>query len=100
MHSAKAIFVSLAVAFAFGSVRAQSPAPIVVQAASPVTPTSTTVAPTAVVPDSASIQAAIKLLEEMKAKNDETLKKQEATLQQLDELQQAAEQLRIYSKRG
>ena len=36
----------------------------------------------------------------MKSANDEILKKQTATLLQLDELQKAAEQLKIYSKRG
>ena len=36
----------------------------------------------------------------MKAANEEILKKQAAALQQLDELQKAVEQLRIYSKRG
>ena len=78
--------------------RAQSPAPIVVQAASAVPGTTGVAAPTA--QDSGSIQAAIKLLEQMKATNAETLRKQEATLQQLDEMQQAADQLKIFSKRG
>ncbi len=45
-------------------------------------------------------QTAIKALQEAKKANDELLKKQEATLQQLDELQKAADQLRIFSKRG
>ena len=36
----------------------------------------------------------------VKAANDETLKRQEATLQQLDDLQKAAEQLKIFAKRG
>jgi len=40
------------------------------------------------------------MLQAMKEKNAETLQKQEAALQRLDELQQAAEQLRIYAKRG
>jgi hypothetical protein len=80
-------------------VHGQSPAPIVVQAATPPPQVSTTVAATAQ-QDSSSVETAIKLLEEMKAKNDEILSKQQATLQQLDELQQAAEQLRIYAKRG
>jgi hypothetical protein len=81
-----------------GASRAQSPAPIVVQAASPAT-----TAPAAATPgthDPASLQSAIKLLEQIKAANAETLKKQEAALQQLDELQQAAEQLKVFAKRG
>jgi hypothetical protein len=78
--------------------RAQSPAPIVLQAASPAAITATV--PTATTQNSASVETAIKLLEQTKAKNEETLKKQQAALQQLDELQQAAEQLKIFSKRG
>jgi len=82
----------------FGA-RAQSPVPIVIQAASPAAVTATL--PTAAtMQNSASVETAIKLLEEMKAKNEETLKKQGAALQQLDELQQAAEQMKIFSKRG
>jgi hypothetical protein len=44
--------------------------------------------------------ADIKELQELKAQNDELLKEQRATLDQLDELQKEAEQLRIFSKRG
>jgi hypothetical protein len=51
-------------------------------------------------PDSSAITSAIKALEELKAKNDEILSKQEATLRQLSEMQQAAEELKIFSKRG
>jgi hypothetical protein len=46
-----------------------------------------------------AIDAATKALEQVKAANEETLKKQETVLQQLDELQKAAEQLKIFSKR-
>jgi len=35
----------------------------------------------------------------VKAANEATLKKQEAMLQQLDELQKGAEQLKVFSKR-
>jgi uncharacterized membrane protein (DUF106 family) len=78
--------------------RAQSPAPIVVQAASPATVTS--IPSPSVTQDSGSLQATLKMLQEMKAANAETLKKQEAALQQLDEIQKAAEQLKIFGKRG
>ena len=44
--------------------------------------------------------ANIKELQELKARNDEILKDQQAALDQLDELQREAEQLRIFSKRG
>jgi hypothetical protein len=75
---------------------------IVVPAASPALPvTTTTTATVATSPsDSASLASAIKLLHEMKAANAETLKKQEAVLQQLDELQKASEQMKAFGKRG
>ncbi len=81
------------------TVRGQSPAPIIVQAMSPDAQVTATAPPTAA-QVSGSPESAIKLLEEIKAKNAEILSKQEATLQQLDELQQNAEQLKIYAKRG
>jgi hypothetical protein len=77
--------------------KAQSPAPIIVQAASPGTATSNTAA---MIPVTSSIPDAIKLLEQLKAANDEVLAKQKATLEQLDELQQAADELRTFSKRS
>ena len=78
---------------------AQSPAPIVVQAAnSTAAAKSATTAPVA--PDVHSIPEAIKLLEQIKAANEEVLAKQKAALQRLDELQDAADQLRIFAKRG
>ena len=36
----------------------------------------------------------------IKAANDEILKQQTATLEKLDELEKAANEIRIYSKRG
>ncbi len=43
-----------------------------------------------------SIPDAINLLEQIKAANDEVLAKQKAALERLDELQDAADQLRIF----
>jgi hypothetical protein len=83
---------------AFSIVQAQSPT-VVVQAASPA-PVASTIAATPVPSDSKSLPTLTKLLQEMKATNEETLKKQEATLQQLDDLQKAAEQMKIFGKRG
>ena len=75
--------------------RAQTTAPVVMQAA-PAAP-----APAAQPAAAAPVaSAALPLLQAMKAANAETLKKQEATLIQLDELQKAADQLKIFSKRG
>lgn len=83
-----------------GIVTAQQPTPpiVVVPAVG-----STTAAPAQPATSSASsdaaISTAIKLLEQTKATNDSLLKKQETMLQQLDELQKAAEQLKTFSKR-
>ena len=77
--------------------RAQTPAPVIVQSAAPAA------APVAQAPAPAAAPgnaAALQLLNALKAANAETLKKQEATLLQLDELQKAAEQIKIYTKRG
>ncbi|HZJ37810.1 MAG TPA: hypothetical protein VFD18_01460 [Chthoniobacterales bacterium] len=88
----------LAILALAGILDAQSTQTMVVPAATPVV---TTKAPGAGVTDNtASLQAALKMLQEMKTANEETLRKQEATLEQLDLIQQAADQLKIYSKRG
>jgi biopolymer transport protein ExbD len=87
--------VALAILVAFvvaNTLSAQSP--VIVQAATPAATTSQQSA------NSASLQEALKMLQEMKAANEETLRKQAATLEQLDELEKAAEQIKIYSKRG
>jgi len=95
------LFLLLPIALAIGLSHAQTPM-IVVPAASPALPvTTTTTATVATSPsDSASLASAIKLLHEMKAANAETLKKQEAVLQQLNELQKASEQMKAFGKRG
>jgi hypothetical protein len=80
-----------------GVLSAQSSVPVIVAAATPAVTSS--LAP-AIPENSGSIQAALKMLQEMKAANEETLRKQAATLQQLDDLEKAAEQIRVYSKRG
>lgn len=92
---------SFAFFFAFAVIStglAQSPAPVVVQAV----PTAN--APTAVaapgVTAAEGSTAALKALQELKAANDDILTKQAATLLQLDELDKAAEQIKVYSKRG
>ena len=76
---------------------AQSPMPVVVPA---MTPATTTKGPAA--PDSAasSTETTLKALQAMKAVNDEILKQQAATLQKLDEIEKAANEIRIYTKRS
>ncbi len=79
-------------------VAAQSPAPVIIQA---VGNTPRTVAPAPVIaPPLNTAPATIATLQTIKAANDEILKKQTATLQQLEEIEKAAEQIRIFSKRG
>jgi hypothetical protein len=86
-------------ALTIGGAKAQQPTPpmIVVQPAAPVAAAKP--APAAAGLSDTALTSAIKELEQVKATNDETLKKQEAMMQQLDELQKAAEQLKIFSKR-
>ena len=85
----------------FSSLKSQSPQPIVVQAATSNTQTTTKSAQSAVLAENeATTQAAIQTLEKIKAANDEVLKRQLATLQQLEEIQQAADELKIFAKRG
>lgn len=94
----KLALICLIVPLAFGIIRAQSPT-VVVQAASPA-PVASTIATPPLALDSKSLPTLLKLLQEMKATNEETLKKQEAALQQLDDLQKAAEQIKAFSKRS
>ena len=77
--------------------RAQNPAPVVVQAAAPAAAAAPVAPPAHVATDSKTV---LQLLQQMQATNAATIKKQEATLTALDELQKAAEDLKIYSKRG
>ena len=79
------------------ALQAQTPAPVVVQSAAPAAAPVVQAAPPQA---GAPSQATLQLLQALKAANEETLKKQEATLLQLEELQKAADQLKIYSKRG
>ena len=82
-----------------GIASAQSPTPIIVQAANATAAKSTTTS-VAATADVQSIPDAIKLLEKIKAANDEVLAKQKAALEKLNEVQDAADQLRIFAKRG
>jgi len=75
---------------------AQTPMPIVVPAMTP----STTQSPVAAAVTTASAQTALKALQAMKAANEEILKQQIATLEKLDEIEKAANEIRIYTKRG
>ena len=88
------------VMLAFSAVQAQTSTPLVVQAAGPAPTTQAQPAAQAAPANAAAAQSTLKLLQDMKAANDETLRKQQAALQQLDEIQKAADQIRIYTKRS
>ena len=93
------VLFSVSVAICISTITAQQPTPqmVVVQPATTSAPAPA--APAAAATPSDAVANAIKMLEQIKAANDTMLKKQEAMLQQLDELQKAAEQLKVFSKR-
>ena len=80
------------------SASAMAQSPIIVQPANQVAPIQSVSAPAKA--DDSDALAAINALEQLKAANDELLKKQQAVLEALDQLQKEADQLRIYAKRG
>jgi succinyl-CoA synthetase alpha subunit len=89
--------VLTALVLALGAVDAQTP--VIVQPADATPENSAARAPAAgtIVGDSKSM---LQALQEMQTLNEATIKKQEAALALLDELQKAAEELKIFSKRG
>ena len=94
----RALFFSLLAALSLASVSyAQSPMPVVVPV---MTPATTAKGPATVDSAPGSTQAALKALEAMKAANEEILKQQAATLQKLDEIEKAATEIRIHTKRS
>jgi hypothetical protein len=80
-----------AITFCFGNAQT----PVVVQAAGASTPI-----PRAVAVQPNANADVLRELESMRASNQEILRKQEATLQLLDELEKQADQLRIFASRG
>ena len=94
----RALILSILAAVSLASVSdAQSPAPVVVPA---MTPATTAKGPAVPANVAGSTQAALTALQAMKAANDEILKQQAATLLKLDEMEKAANEIRIYTKRG
>ena len=91
------IFSVIASALSASSIIAQTPTPIVVQAMTPGTPNQS---PATAAVTAAGAQTTLKALQAVKAANDEILNQQKATLEKLDEIEKAANELRIYSKRG
>ena len=93
----RAATVSILLAFSLAcSLPAQSPIPVIVPAATPAV--AAKAPPTPARADSGA--SVLKMLQEMKAANEETLRKQAATLEQLAELEKLADQIRIFTSRG
>ena len=88
---------SLALVLALSASQGQTSAPTVVQAV-PQQNVPATAQPAAA--GAASTQAALLALQAMKAANDAVLKNQASTLQRLDEIEKAADQLKIFSRRS
>jgi hypothetical protein len=89
------IFLLLATTvIAFG--QGQSPMPVIVPAMTPATVVKTPAAESA----AGSAQTVVKALQAMKTANEEILKQQEATLQKLEEMEKAAQEIRILTKRN
>jgi uncharacterized protein YpuA (DUF1002 family) len=74
---------------------AQTSEPFVVPAATAAPPK-----PATTLSDSKSTADLLKMLKDMKAANDETLRKQTAALEQLDELEKVADQIRLNTRRS
>jgi hypothetical protein len=94
----RTLFLSiLAAAMVVSIGHAQSPMPVVVPA---MTPATTAKSPVTAAVTTASTQATLNALQAIKAANEEILKQQAATLLKLDEIEKAAEEIRIYTKRS
>ena len=93
----RAVILSfIAAALIVSTSDAQTPMPIVVPAMTPTTAQS----PAAAAVATAATQTTLKALQAIKAANEELLKQQAATLEKLDEIEKAANEIRIYTKRG
>ena len=95
---ARVFLVPSVMALALLQLAAQSPAPVIVQAVVPAV--TVPVAAPAPVTQPTDSNETLKALQQIKATNADVLTKQAETLLQLDELEKAAEQIKIYSKRG
>lgn len=91
------VFSLIACALTASTITAQSPTPIVVQA---MTPATANQSPVTAAVTTVSTQTTLKVLQAVKAANDEILTQQKATLEKLDEMEKAANEIRIYTKRG
>lgn len=95
MKKTRSIFAVLTIA-ATALLPAQTPQPAPPAIASP----AAGAAAPAAAPGSNTAGDTLQLLRAAQAANDEILRKQAVTIQQLEELERTIEQIKIYSKRG
>ncbi len=96
----RALFSALLLAaVALVSVEAQTPAPVILQAVTPGAAAPAAAAPVAP-PAAVDARTALQLAREMQATNAVIIEKQKAALETLEVLQKAAEEIKIFSKRG
>ncbi len=93
------IITLLGLSIAAATTNAQAPAPVVVQASGPTATASTAVAATDS-QDGASKAVLLQSLQQLKAANDEIVKRQLATLQQLEDIEKAAAEIKIFAGRS
>ena len=93
------IITLLGLSLAAATTNAQAPEPVVVQASGPTATASTAGAP-ADSEDGASKADLLRSLQQLKAANDEIVKRQLATLEQLEEIEKAAAEIKIFAGRS
>ena len=92
---ATVLLILVALKIPAGAMNAQAPAPVVV----PTAPRAAAASGTAE-QDASSKAATMQALQQLKGANAEILKRQAATLQQLEEIEKAAQQIKIFSSRS
>lgn len=93
------IITLLTLSIAAATTNAQAPGPVVVQASGP-TATASTAGAAAESEDGASKADLLQSLQQLKAANDEIVKRQLATLEQLEEIEKAAAEIKIFAGRS
>ncbi len=95
------IITLLGLSIAAATTNAQAPEPVVVQASGRTATASTAGAPAAAdSEDGASKADLLQSLQQLKAANDEIVKRQLATLEQLEEIEKAAAEIKIFAGRS
>ncbi len=93
------IITLLGLRIAAATINAQAPAPVVVQASGP-TATASAADAANDSEDGASKAGLLQSLQQLKAANSEILKRQLAMLQQLEEIEKAAAEIKIFAGRS